>query len=482
MTRQATGVLVLTALVLTACATGDVADTTGGGTGSETTTTEAVITTLAPTTTLAPSGTPVVIDTDVASEGLMSIMYLVGQEDLDIQAITVSGTGLVHCTDGVDQVLGILEMMEADDIPVACGPEAPVDGHNAFPTSWRVVADEGYGLDLPHGRSPSDQSAPELMAEVIERSPVPIILYADGPQTNLAQALQDHPGIADNIEMAFIMGGAIDVAGNTIRNPDAEWNIWVDPVAAADVFESGVPITLVTLDATNQVPLTVFHREVLRSHQGTSEADAVLTMLENSDQIETGGLFFWDQLTAAILVDQSYATLEEQDVVVVLDEDRSVAGITEVSPSGSPMRVATEIDRARFETEFLSAIAGTDVGPIVVDPDWSVTFDGETWTTDLPDSLQSGDYVLRLANESADEAGIGIGWLTGDATVEDIDAWEGIAQPPWYELESFIAMAPNTDFVSVASLDNNESYLLVGIDVTDNDATRFATIDVDSSG
>lgn len=476
MSRQPTAVLVLLALVLTGCATEDVVDTTAGETGVATTTTEAA------TTTPGPTGTAVIVDTDVASEGLMSIIYLVGRQDIDIQAITISGTGLVHCTEGVDQVLGILELMEADEIPVACGPERPLEGRNAFPTSWRVVADEGYGLDLDHGRSPSGLSAPDLIAEVIAGSTGPVTIYADGPQTNLAQALRDHPGITEDIEMVYVMGGAIDATGNTIRNPDAEWNIWVDPVAASELFESGVPITLVTLDATNQVPLNVFHREALRSHQETPGAEAVLTMLDNSDQLETGGLYFWDQLTAALLVDESYATMDERRVAVVLDEDRSAAGVTEDSPSGSWMRVASDIDAERFEREFLSAIAGTDVGPIIPDPDWSVTFDGDTWATDLPDSLPAGDYVLRLANESDGDAGIAVGWLTNNATVEDMDAWEGIAQPPWYELEDFLPMAPNTDFVSIASLGSGHEYLLVGLDVANDAATRFALIDVDSSG
>lgn len=473
MGRRAISSFVALALVLTACASEDAAETTD--TSLATTSTEAA------TTTLGSKGTPVIVETDVAAEGLMSIVYLVGQEDIDIRAITVSGTGLVHCEEGVDQVLGILELMEAEEVPVACGPESPIEGFNAFPGSWRAVADEGYGLQLPHEGAPSDVSAPDLIAEVISASADPVVVYADGPQTNLAQALRDHPEIVDNLEMAYIMGGALDVFGNTIKNSDAEWNIWVDPVAADEVFGSGIPITLVPLDATNQVPLSIFHREALRSHQGTPGAEAVLTMMDNSDQLEAGGLFFWDQLTAAILIDDTYATMAEQNIAVVLDEDRAVAGVTEENPNGASVRVAVTVDKERFETEFLSAIAGTDIGPIAAEPDWWVGFDGEVWTTDLPGSLEPGEYVLRLTNQSDDEAGIGFGWLTGEATVEDIDAWEGISQPPWYELESFVYITPGSDFFGVVSLTSSEEYLLVGIDATDYEASRIAVIEVGSS-
>lgn len=58
------------------------------------------------------------------------------------------------------------------------------------------------------------------------------------------------------------MGGVVDVPGNVgashggIDNMAADWNIYVDPRAAAIVLQSGVPITLVPLDATNHVPVT----------------------------------------------------------------------------------------------------------------------------------------------------------------------------------------------------------------------------------
>lgn len=62
--------------------------------------------------------------------------------------------------------------------------------------------------------------------------------------------------------MIYIMGGAVESSGNlievdqTIKNTTAEWNIYVDPKAADNVFRSGVPITMVGLDVTNQVPVT----------------------------------------------------------------------------------------------------------------------------------------------------------------------------------------------------------------------------------
>ena len=70
-------------------------------------------------------------------------------------------------------------------------------------------------------------------------------------------------GIRDHISTVYIMGGAVNVPGNLTdfstnpANVTAEWNIYVDPVAADEVFRSGLPIVLVPLDATNQVNATM---------------------------------------------------------------------------------------------------------------------------------------------------------------------------------------------------------------------------------
>lgn len=459
------------ALVVSAC--DDAAD-------PATTTTATTSTTSVPTTStsLPPSrGTPVVIDTDMAAEGTMSVLYLLEQSDLDVQAITISGTGLVHCESGVEQALGLLALVDREGIPVACGAEEPLDGINAFPSSWRVAADEAYGVELPRGGAPSDMDAPALMASVIGASPEPVVVYADGPQTNLANALRADPALVDNIAMVYMMGGALDVEGNALRNSDAEWNIWVDPVAADEVLRSGVPITLVPLDATNQVPLHVFHLEALQAHATSPAARVVGAMLENT-QIAGGAMYFWDQATAVLLIDESYVTLEAMNVRVVLEENRSVAGATVVDPSGTPVRVATSVDATRFERDFLTALAGEDVGPIVIDTDWTVTFDGTDWTLDAPESIESGAYTVELTNSGPGTAVLVFGWLIEGATLEDLAAWESLSQPPFFELGPVFFTGPESAVVAVAELEGPQRYVVHGLDIDGVEGTTMGVIEV----
>lgn len=456
------GVVLL--LVLAACTDDDAVDSTQTTLGADQSSTSTAPP--GPTSTSPPvdGRTPIVVDTDMAAEGIMSILYFLEQEELNVLAITVSGTGLVHCDAGVDQVLGLLALVGADPVPVACGPEEPIAGFNSFPTSWRAGADDAYGLVLPAGNEASTSSAPELLASVIAESPKPVVVYADGPQTNLAHALMLDPGLVENVERAFVMGGAIEVSGNAIRNPEAEWNIWVDPVAADEVFRSGMPITLVTLDATNQVPLNLFHLAALEEHQSSPAAEAVVTMLQGNDQIATGGLYFWDQLTAALLVDETLATSSERSVEVVLSDDRATAGVTIEDSTGTPMDVIETVDVQGFETHFLSVIAGTDVGPVVVEADWNGVFDGTEWSMDLPDSLRTGRYSVQIENRGERDAGLVVGYLTEGATVQDMWDWESRDQPPFYEVTGFVFVTAGSSLVSAVDIDIPATYVFVGFE------------------
>lgn len=68
-----------------------------------------------------------------------------------------------------------------------------------------------------------------------------------GPLTNIALAIRKAPDIIDKIPEIVMMGGAqLTYSADT---PVAEFNIRVDPEASKIVFDSGVPIVMVPLEA-----------------------------------------------------------------------------------------------------------------------------------------------------------------------------------------------------------------------------------------
>ena len=125
---------------------------------------------------------------------------------------------------------------------MACGSSIPLAGSRTFPEPWRDSADNAYGLLLEVVTPPAEQTtAAELLADAIASSPQPVVLLTLGPLTNVAEAIADDPEICStNVARIVVMGGAVDVPGNV--QPDgaaeplaAEWNLYVDPAAAAAV-------------------------------------------------------------------------------------------------------------------------------------------------------------------------------------------------------------------------------------------------------
>jgi inosine-uridine nucleoside N-ribohydrolase len=146
-----------------------------------------------------------------------------------------------------------------------------------------------------------------LIASVVRQAPVPVIIFVSGPCTNLANALRLDPGIRDNIQAVFLMGGAVHVSGNIgdlLPNPDntvAEWNVYADPQAAQEVFQSGLDIYLVPLDATNQVTVTREDVRAWRTGGSTANFAAdIYEMLLTSWGVPSAAI--WDLMTAAIMV------------------------------------------------------------------------------------------------------------------------------------------------------------------------------------
>ena len=105
-----------------------------------------------------------------------------------------------------------------------------------------------------------------------------ITLCALGPLTNIAMALVKAPEIAGRIRELVVMGGACFELGNV--TPAAEFNIHVDPHAAAIVIDSGIPITMIPLDVTHQVLSTPPRIAALRA-LGNRCGPAVAALLDS---------------------------------------------------------------------------------------------------------------------------------------------------------------------------------------------------------
>jgi inosine-uridine nucleoside N-ribohydrolase len=227
-----------------------------------------------------------------------------------------------------------------EGIPLGAGQDAPLAGSNAFPDWLRASSDNFGGLPIPNAdRTYPVQDAAELIVATVNASPEPITIFLSGAQTNLAAALRLDADIAGNIAGVYIMGGAVYVRGNMqgaapeSDNEVADWNIYADPLAAKEVFASGLPLYLVPLDATNQVTLDA--EDIRPWRQGGPAAHFALEIYERWLANFGSEAATWDLMTAAIMLDPSlcgFASLA-LDVITV---DGATSGQTVVVEGGTP--------------------------------------------------------------------------------------------------------------------------------------------------
>ncbi|HEX5749487.1 MAG TPA: nucleoside hydrolase [Archangium sp.] len=310
---------------------------------------------------------PVIIDTDVDIDDWMAMLFLLKHPEVDVLGITTTGTGAAHLTPGTLNALKLLMLVDQPTLPVARGANAPLRYSNVFPTSIRSVIDSVYGLPLPtNPNGPSAQDAVSFLRTTLLGSPTPVSILAIGGLTNLGILLRDHPEVAPRIARIVVMGGAVNVPGNVnVVDPDyanktAEWNIFLDPLGADIVFRSGVPITLVPLDASNHVPLDMnFYVRLQDRHDTRAAAFVFQALTADMPFVNSGDFYFWDPLAAAALVAPSLVTTQQMGIRVVqeLNEEEDHSGqLLQDDTRGSRMSVAMGANADAFYELFLSIL------------------------------------------------------------------------------------------------------------------------------
>ena len=134
-----------------------------------------------------------------------------------------------------------------------------------------------------------------------------ITLVPVGPITNIALALRADERIIPKIKEIVMMGGTHNVYATTQA---AEFNVWCDPEALEIVLQSGIKVTMVSLDATSHACLTRQQAENIRSigtKQANLRADLILHRIKASyaegDTYGTGvGVALHDPLAVCSLI------------------------------------------------------------------------------------------------------------------------------------------------------------------------------------
>jgi pyrimidine-specific ribonucleoside hydrolase len=304
---------------------------------------------------------PVLIDTDAGSDDFMAIAFLLSHPSVRIEAITVAN-GIAHVEAGARNLVRLLELAGRREIPVFTGRSAPLRGKAEFPVEWRRISDELPGVMLPAtSRNPETRRAADYLIERLKNGRQSVRILALGPLTNLGEALQRDPSVAEGIQEIVIMGGAVRAPGNLpdggvfhTANKTAEWNMFIDPWAARIVFRSGVHIRLIPLDATNKVPIGAEFLNEFQSRVRSPLGRLIAQVLTADRQMIDQGYFYaWDPLAGVALLYPR--VVKTSSLRIEIRQDPPEEGRT-VQTAGPPNAdVAMDADAAAFHKIFLEA-------------------------------------------------------------------------------------------------------------------------------
>jgi len=297
------------------------------------------------------TATRVIIDTDPGIDDALALILAFASPELSVEAITTVA-GNVEVEQAARNACAVLDLIDPHPRPpVAVGAGHPLrkglrtdlhyHGEDGLGELARFKDREGRPRYPEPQRRLAPQDAPALIADLVSSAPGEIVLICIGPLTNLALAIRAAPTKLAGVKEIVIMGGAIEVPGNV--TPGAEFNIHVDPHAAEIAFTSGLPITLLPLDVTQQVILTRGQIEAVVRPIGNRVTQFVCDSTERlfgHERERTGlaGIPLHDPLAVGVVLDQSLVTRRPFHV--------------EVETAGGPAQGVTIADRRRIEEEW----------------------------------------------------------------------------------------------------------------------------------
>ena len=247
---------------------------------------------------------PVIFDTDAGNDidDAFAIALLLQSPELDIRAVI---TSRFESETRAKLVWKLLGAYGRQDIPLAAG------GSDGLLTLQERRPTPQFQLLTPQDRLPANAAGRgvQLLIDTLLNAKEKITLLPVGPLTNIGLALKADPRIKDKIERIVLMGGAFDV--NRL-----ETNIINDPIAAAIVFESGLPITAVGVDVTRQVPLTPANVEKIRK-VGHPATQLLIQLLDRWHTWRVGlDPVLHDPLAVAVVFRPEFCTYEDGQVGV----------------------------------------------------------------------------------------------------------------------------------------------------------------------
>jgi len=262
-----------------------------------------------------PKRSPVLLDTDFGGypDDAFALALAVASPELEIVGVTTCGE---DAEDRAWTACRFLTQLGVKDVPVAFGAAPQPAGKMTDQLQYRRHPAAIFNRTLKPGK---DRAA-DAMAKAIHARPGEVTLVCLGPLTNVARLLRDHPDAAKKLKGVVVCGGAIEADYDGKKAAVAEWNVKADVPAARAVFASGVPLTVVPLDAT--VPVTLNRQQADALY---STRNMLTLQVQNLEELSGLGepVKLFDLVGVAGLVEPKHFTWKSL-ALTVNDQGRTV--------------------------------------------------------------------------------------------------------------------------------------------------------------
>ena len=305
--------------------------------------------------------TPIILDCDPGHDDALALLLALARPEVRLLGVTtVAGNATLENT--TRNALSVLTLIGRTDVPVAAGADQPLRRPLApAPHVHGASGLEGAELPAPAFAALAEDAA-DFMAHCVADSAEPVTLVPTGPLTNIALFRRRHPELFDRVAHICLMGGSIG-EGNITAS--AEFNIWVDPEAAAEVFESGRPVTMMGLDVTHRAIVTLADADRMEA-AGNATGRAFADLLRYFARFHIAR-YGWDgspvhdavavaHVLALGLVETAPYRVDVE-TTSELTRGRTVVDLHGVSGRPANAEVGRRIDRRRFVDLLLEAVA-----------------------------------------------------------------------------------------------------------------------------
>lgn len=205
-----------------------------------------------------------IIDADPGIGDAIAIVLALLDPEVELLALTATA-GCISGRKATQNVQAIVDYLDPSKRPRIGG------SHNEAATAeltyagadvrWtRINGPRGLGdwdprvIELHNARE-----AAKLMIELVREYPNEITLLTLGPLTNVEIAAERSRDFLPSLRELVVLGGSVSAGGNVTAA--AEFNMYMNPLAARTVLRSLVTKTLVPLDVTRRVTMTVRQHE-----------------------------------------------------------------------------------------------------------------------------------------------------------------------------------------------------------------------------